>query len=59
MKVGRRWVGQAVALVVLYRWYAPQLAERHSLLYPQMAEDTVLALLSAELENWPDRISTG
>ena len=56
---GARWIGQAVALVVLYRWYAPQLAEQYSLLYPQMAEDTVLALLSAELENWPDRISTG
>ncbi len=56
---GAKWIGQAVALVVLYRWYAPQLTEKYSLLYPQMAEDTVLALLSAELENWPDRISTG
>lgn len=56
---GAKWIGQAVALVVLYRWYAPQLAEQYSLPYPQMAEDTVLALLSAELENWPDRISTG
>ena len=56
---GAKWIGQAVALVVLYRWYAPKLTEKYSLLYPQMAEDTVLALLSAELENWPDRISTG
>lgn len=56
---GAKWIGQAVALVVLYRWYAPQLTEKYSLRYPQMAEDTVLALLSAELENWPDRISTG
>ena len=56
---GATWVGQAVALVVLYRWYAPQLAQKHALCYPQMAEDTVLALLSAELENWPARISTG
>ncbi len=55
---GATWVGQAVALVVLYRWYAPQLAQKHSLRYPQLAEDTVLALLSAELENWPARIST-
>ena len=56
---GAAWVGQAVALVVLYRWYAPQLAQKHSLRYPQKAEDAVLALLSAELENWPARISTG
>lgn len=56
---GATWVGQAVALVVLYRWYAPQIAQKHSLRYPQLAEDSVLALLSAELENWPARISTG
>ncbi|MXX26584.1 MAG: hypothetical protein F4Z82_14220 [Caldilineaceae bacterium SB0668_bin_21] len=53
------WVGQAVALVVLYRWYAPQLAQKHSLRYPHMAEDAVLALLSTELQNWPASISTG
>ena len=52
------WIGQAVALVVLYRWYGPQLAKNYSLPYPQAAENTVLALLSAELENWPARITT-
>ena len=56
---GARWIGQAVALVVLYRWYAPQIVEKYSLAYPQLAEDSVLALLSLELENWPERISTG
>lgn len=56
---GAKWIGQAVALVVLYRWYAPQLAEKHSLPYPHVAENTVLALLSAELKNWPASISTG
>lgn len=56
---GFNWIGQAVSLVVLYRWYAPQLAERHSLPYPQHAEATVLSLLSAELENWPSNITTG
>ena len=52
------WIGQAVALVVLYRWYGPQLAKNYSLPYPQVAEDTVLALLSAELDSWPARITT-
>ena len=56
---GFNWIGQAVSLVVLYRWYAPQLAERHSLPYPQHTEETVLTLLSAELENWPSNITTG
>lgn len=56
---GFNWIGQAVSLVVLYRWYAPQLAERHSLPYPKRAEETVLNLLSAELENWPSSITTG
>ena len=53
------WIGQAVALVVLYRWYAPQLAEKYSLTYPRLAEDRVLAYLSAELNNWPVSITTG
>jgi len=56
---GFNWIGQAVSLVVLYRWYAPQLAERHSLPYPKHAEETVLTLLSAELDNWPSNITTG
>lgn len=56
---GFNWIGQAVSLVVLYRWYAPQLVQRHSLTYPKNAEETVLALLSAELENWPSNIATG
>ncbi len=56
---GQNWVGQAVSLVVLYRWYAPQLVERHEIRYPQAAEDAVLTLLRAELENWPAQISTG
>lgn len=52
------WIGQAVALVVLYRWYAPQLAEMYSLPYPTDLERTVLALLSAEVPGWPARITT-
>jgi len=53
------WIGQAVALIVLYRWYAPQLTEKYSLTYPRLAEDCVLAYLKAELKNWPAHITTG
>lgn len=53
------WIGQAVALIVLYRWYAPQLVELYNLAYPAALEETVLALLSAEVPGWPARITTG
>ncbi|MBX3001304.1 MAG: hypothetical protein KF893_22475 [Caldilineaceae bacterium] len=53
------WIGQAVALVVLYRWYAPQLVEIYNIPYPAALERTVLALLSAEIDGWPARIQTG
>ena len=53
------WIGQAVALIVLYRWYAPQLVEMYGAPYPQRAEETVLDLLVAEIEGWPAQITTG
>lgn len=56
--LGESWIGQAVALIVLYRWYAPQLVEIHNLAYPAALEETVLALLSAEVSGWPARITT-
>jgi hypothetical protein len=56
--LGESWIGQAVALIVLYRWYAPQLVEIHKLVYPTALEETVLALLSAEVSGWPARITT-
>jgi len=52
------WIGQAVALIVLYRWYAPQLVEIHKLIYPTALEKTVLALLSTEVSGWPAQITT-
>lgn len=52
------WIGQAVALIVLYRWYAPQLAEMYALDYPARLEESVLALLSAEVPGWPALITT-
>ncbi len=53
------WIGQAVALIVLYRWYAPQLSEIFRAPYPQQAEDTVLALMRARINGWPAVIETG
>ncbi len=51
------WIGQAVALVVIYRWYAPQLTARYALDYPQAAEDAALAALR-QLPDWPLTITT-
>ncbi len=52
------WIGQAVALIVLYRWYAPQLCDILRAPYPQQAEETVLALLRAQVDGWPAVIET-
>lgn len=57
-KLGESWIGQAVALIVLYHWYAPQLVEIHKLIYPTALEKTVLALLSTEVSGWPAQITT-
>ena len=51
------WVGQAVALIVIYHWYAPQLVARFGLTYPQAAEAAALAALEA-LPEWPLQIET-
>ncbi len=53
------WIGQAVALIVLYRWYAPQLVEIYGVAYPHALERTALALLSGEVQGWPALIRTG
>ena len=52
------WIGQAVALIVLYRWYAPQLVETCAAPYPQQAEETVLDLLRTQVDGWPAEITT-
>ena len=57
------WIGQAVALVVIYRWYAPQLAAAYEMA-PAAAQSAVameeetLALLQAALPDWPQTITT-
>ncbi len=53
------WIGQAVALIVLYRWYAPQLVDVYAIDYPDALERSVLALLSSEVDGWPALIQTG
>lgn len=52
------WIGRAVALVVIYRWYAPQLVEKFRLVYPQSAEETALQHLQTQLPDWPLEIKT-
>jgi hypothetical protein len=53
------WIGQAVALLVIYRWYAPQLlAEHPQLIYPSAGEAATLADLAAALPDWPESITT-
>ncbi len=54
---GESWIGQAVALVVIYRWYAPQLVDKYAVAYPQEAEEAALAALQ-RLPDWPLAITT-
>ncbi|MCS6828729.1 MAG: hypothetical protein NZ553_19120 [Caldilinea sp.] len=51
------WIGQAVALVVIYRWYAPQLVEKYGLRYPRAAEEAAWLRLRG-LPDWPLVIAT-
>jgi hypothetical protein len=52
------WLGQAVALVVIYRWYAPQLVAAYDLVYDDALEGATLAALQAQLPDWPQTITT-
>lgn len=54
---GDAWLGQAVALLVIYRWYAPQLIEKFGLSYPQDLETTAWTQLCV-LPDWPVSITT-
>ncbi|MCB9139722.1 MAG: hypothetical protein H6642_15375 [Caldilineaceae bacterium] len=55
---GESWIGQAVALTVIYRWYAPQLTARFGLDYPQAQEDAAWARLRAGIFEWPAAITS-
>jgi hypothetical protein len=52
------WIGRAVALLVIYRWYAPQLVAHFHISYPQELETVVWAKLQAELPDWPITVTT-
>lgn len=52
------WIGQAVALVVIYRWYAPQLAAKFDLSQPVELEAQVWETLCQQLPDWPSALST-
>ena len=52
------FVGQAVALIVIYRWYAPQLVDKYNVDYPKSLEEETLRLLSDALPNWPRAITS-
>lgn len=52
------WSGRAVALIVIYRWYAPQLAEKFNLTQPHTLEEAVLMHLQTGIPNWPLHIET-
>ena len=51
-------IGQAVALTVIYRWYAPQLVEKFGLTYPHTHEQSVWIELVNRLPDWPLHVST-
>ncbi len=52
------WLGQAVAFIVIYRWYAPQLAAAFALTYDKELENETLARLQHALPDWPISITT-
>lgn len=52
-------VGQAVALVVIYQWYAPQLVDTLGLAYPDALEHEVRQAVAQKLPEWPLAITTG
>jgi hypothetical protein len=52
------WIGQAVALVVICRWYAPQLVVAYKVAAPDALEQETLARLHAALPGWPAAITT-
>lgn len=52
------WIGQAVALVVIVRWYAPQLANAYDFDAADVLEQATLAQLQARLPDWPLAITT-
>lgn len=51
------WIGRAVALIVIYRWYAPQLVAHFQLEYPAALEAETWTALQ-QLPDWPLTVTT-
>ena len=51
------WISRAVALVVIYRWYAPQLVEKFGMTYPAAEEQQAWHHLQ-QIPEWPRSITT-
>ncbi|MEZ4616909.1 MAG: hypothetical protein R2867_15585 [Caldilineaceae bacterium] len=52
------WIGRAVALLVIYRWYAPQLVDHFQIPYPHDLEAEVSHILQSQLADWPLTVTT-
>ncbi|NJN84720.1 MAG: hypothetical protein HC802_22140 [Caldilineaceae bacterium] len=52
------WIARAVALTVIYRWYAPQLTAHFGFEYPHALENEVWTDLLAALPDWPQTVTT-
>jgi hypothetical protein len=52
------WIAQAVSMVVIYRWYAPQLVKKHALRYPHAQEQSAWQTLVKNLPTWPRQVTT-
>jgi hypothetical protein len=52
------WLARAVALTVIYRWYAPQCAERFGVAHPDTTEARVWAALYTGIPGWPQTLTT-
>lgn len=52
------WIGQAIALVVIYRWYAPQLAAQFEFDLPNSLETEIWERICSKLPAWPVVLST-
>ena len=52
------WIARAVALTVIYKWYAPQLVARFDLTFPAQLEQEVWGQLQSTLAEWPVSLTT-
>lgn len=52
------WLARAVALTVIYGWYAPQCVDRFHVPMPEATRHRVWAALCAALPDWPQSIES-